>query len=89
MATFKITNPSDKSEVNAIVVPRVTRDLPVQPVQLNSSWNGLYLSDPDFGILLGVDVYASAMLQGRRSGQPGTPVARSLDGSLPEKLISP
>ncbi len=84
MATFKIssvTNPSDKSEVNAIVVPRVTRDLPVQPVQLNSSWNhlaGLYLSDPDFGrpskidILLGVDVYASAMLQG---GQPGTPVA--------------
>ncbi len=84
MATFNISsaiNPSERSDITAIVVPRVTRDL---PVQLNSAWNhlsGLYLSDPDFGrpgkidIVLGVDVYASARLQGRRSGLPGTPVA--------------
>lgn len=87
MATFNIssiTNLSDKSDVTAIVVRCVTRDLPVQPVQLKSTGNhlsGLYLSDPDFGrpgkidILLGVDVYARALMQGQRRGQPGTPVA--------------
>ena len=87
VAAFEIsslTNPADKLNVSAIVVPHVTRDLPVQPVHFKSNWShlsGLYLSDPEFGqpgkidVLLGVDVYANVMLQGRRSGQPGTPVA--------------
>ena len=86
-ATFTISPLSDSQEklhVSAIVVPRVTCDLPVQPVYLDSNWNhlsGLQLADPGFGqpnkidILLGIDVYASVVLQGRRNGPPGTPVA--------------
>ncbi|XP_064382855.1 uncharacterized protein LOC135331570 [Halichondria panicea] len=70
--------------MSAIVVPRVTCDLPTQPVHLNAKWshlNNLHLADPDFGqpnkidILLGVDVYADVLLQGRRNGPPGTPTA--------------
>ena len=73
VAAFEIsslTNPADKLNVSAIVVPHVTRDLPVQPVHFKSNWShlsGLYLSDPEFGqpgkidVLLGVDVYANVM----------------------------
>ena len=41
----------------------------------------LTLADPDFGnpskvdLLLGVDVFAEIMMQGRRTGPPGSPVA--------------
>ena len=73
-----------KIGVTAIVVPRVTRDLPLRPVALNPSWSHLMdltLADPDFGnpskvdLLLGVDVFAEIMMQGRRTGPPGSPVA--------------
>ena len=49
-----------------------------------SDWNHLHnlsLADPDFGnpgridLLLGVDVYTDALLNGRQSGPPGTPTA--------------
>ena len=79
-----MSDPADKLDVSAIVVPHVTQHLPVQPVHLKSSWShlsGLRLADPDFSwpgkidILLGVDLYASVILQGRRSGPPGTPIA--------------
>ena len=65
-------------------MPRVTCDLPLLPVPFNSKWthlSNLHLADPDFGrpgtidLLLGVDLYADTMLQGRRSGPPGSPVA--------------
>jgi len=87
IATFTISpvlSPKEKLQISAIVVPRVTCDLPVQPVHLNSKWShlsDLHLADPDFGqpnkidILLGVDIYTEVVLQGRRSGPPGTPVA--------------
>ena len=76
--------PVERLQISAIVVPRVTCDLPTQPVHLNAKWshlNNLHLADPDFGqpnkidILLGVDVYADVLLQGRRNGPPGTPTA--------------
>ena len=87
VSTFKISSvssPSEKFQVTAVVVPRVTCDLPLQPVHVNSEWthlSDLHLADPDFGqpakidILLGVDVYVDVLLQGRRNGPPGTPVA--------------
>lgn len=45
--------PDEKIPVSSIAVPRVTTDLPSQPVPLNSQWHHLtklHLSDPDFGI---------------------------------------
>ena len=70
--------------ITAIVVPRVTCNLPVHPVSFGSTWthlNDLPLTDPHFGtpgridILLGVDVFTSSLLHGRRIGPPGTPAA--------------
>ena len=84
VATFNIHTSSKNISVSAIVVPRVTCDLPTQPVQFSSSWthlNDLKLADPNFGqpgridVLLGVDVYTDALLHGRRSGPPDSPVA--------------
>ena len=75
---------SDKINVSAVIIPRVTSDLPQQPVHHKSTWSHLHklnLADPDFGrlgridILLGVDVYANIVLQGRRTGPPDAPVA--------------
>lgn len=64
--TLHSTQSAKKSfEVTAIVVPKVTCDLPFHPVPFSSSWRNLYdipLADPNFGqpsridILLGVDV---------------------------------
>ena len=50
--------------ITAVIVPRVTCDLPLNPVSFKSSWthlNDIMLADPDFGcpgridLLLGVD----------------------------------
>ena len=66
------------------VVPRVTCDLPLTPVPFDLSWNhisDLPLADPGFGqpgridLLLGVDVFVDALLNGRRNGPPGSPTA--------------
>ena len=89
VSTFYISptdSPNEKMPVTAIVVPRVTCDLPVQPTPFDSKWehlSDLNLSDPDFGqpgridILLGVDIYTEVLLQGRRKGPTGSisPVA--------------
>ena len=73
-----------KFNLTAIIVPRVTCDLPVHPITPKSNWNhldNLALADPDFGrpgkidLLLGVDVFTEALLHGRRVGPPGSPVA--------------
>ena len=70
--------------MSAVVVPRVTCDLPLQPVSLDSSWKHLediQLADPDFGrpgridVLLGVDIFVETLLQGWRIGPPGSPSA--------------
>ena len=75
---------SKSLSISAIVAPRVTCDLPIQPVHFDSQWShldNLKLADPDFGrpgridLLLGVDVYTEVLFHGRRSGPPGSPVA--------------
>ena len=82
--TISSTQTDSKFNVTAIVVPRVTCDLPVHPVAFSSTWthlNNLPLADPNFGcpgrvdFLLGVDIFTAALLHGRRIGPPGTPIA--------------
>ncbi len=87
IATMEIS-PSHLSDQNlsitTVVAPRVTCDLPLNPVSFKSSWTHLHditLADSDFGrpgridLLLGVDVYIDSLLHSRRSGPPGSPVA--------------
>ena len=73
-----------KIDLTAIVVPRVTCDLPLYPVPLGLDWKhvtDLSLADPQFGqpgridILLGVNVFTDVLLHGRRNRPPGSPVA--------------
>ena len=71
-------------EVEAIILPKVTSDLPLSPVPFDPEWHhlsGVTLADPDFGspgmvdVLLGVDVFSSVLLHGRRFGSSGSPSA--------------
>ncbi len=87
VSNFQISavRPSErKISIVAVVVPKITCDLPVIPVPFDLKWNhlsDLSLADPTFGqpgridVLLGVDVFADVLRQGRRKGPPGTPVA--------------
>ena len=87
ITTFDITavrSSSEKIGVTAVIVPRVTCNLPLHPIPFDLKWNHLtnvQLADPSFGqpgkidILLGVDVFVNVLLHGRRSGPPGSPVA--------------
>ena len=87
ITTFDISavrSSSKKIGVTAVVVPRVTCDLPLLPIPFNLKWNhlsNLRLADPTFNqpgkidILLGVDVFVNVLLHGRRFGPPGSPVA--------------
>ena len=70
--------------ISAVVVPKVTCDLPLAPVPFNLSWkhiSNLPLADAGFGqpgridILLGVDMFIDVLRHGRRSGPPGSPTA--------------
>ena len=82
VSTFEISslNSSNaKYTITAIVVPRVTCDLPLQPVHDGFKWDHLSnipLADPDFGkpgktdLLLGADIYSDVLLHGRRCGPP-------------------
>ena len=89
VTSFKIL-PSNSTEstcmfeVTALVVPRVTCDLPTCSVPFNPIWSHLIdlpLADPEFGtpgrvdVLLGVDVFTNVLLNGRRKGPPGSPVS--------------
>ena len=87
IANFKIapTSSVERSmDVTAIVVPKVTCDLPTHPVPFNSKWDHLIdltLADPEFGtpgridVLLGVDIFVEALCHGRRKGPSGSPIA--------------
>ena len=83
-----LQEPDKAIGVNAVVVPRVTCDLPLQPIPFKTEWShltDLTLADPDFGrpgrieILLAVDVFAEVVRQGRRAGRPGSPSAFETD----------
>ncbi len=87
LTNFKVSSarsPSRKFDVNAIVVPQVTCNLPVHPVTLNRDWkhlNGLRLADPEFGkpgrvdVLLGIETFVEVVRQGRRKGSHDSPTA--------------
>ena len=71
-------------DVTAVIMPRVTCDLPLQPTPFKPEWthlSDLTLADPDFGVpgridlLLGIDVFTQVIRQGRRTGVPGSPSA--------------
>ena len=73
-----------KHNVNAVIVPRVTCDLPVHTLPFHKEWKhleGWKLADPKFGrpgrihILLGVDIFVNVIRQGRRKGSQGSPMA--------------
>ena len=106
MVSFKITNSEGTSTVipvEAIVMQRITTDLPMQPIHCDHGWKhlkGLRLADPDFGkpgridLLLGADVFGKSICHGRRYGPPGTPTALStkfgwvITGSVRTKCLS-
>lgn len=87
MSTIQITpvhRSDQKISFAAIVVPRVTSDLPLNPVSLRPEWTHLQnitLANADFDtpgridLLLGVDVYVDTVLHGRQHGPPNSPVA--------------
>ena len=87
ITTFHVSSlyqPSKRLPVTAVIVPRVTTDLPLQPIKSHHNWthlSGIQLADPGFGqpakidLLLGVEIYAEVILHGRRSGDPDSPVA--------------
>ena len=77
-----------KINVTAVVVPRVTCDLPMKPVAFEMSWmhiSDLPLADPGFGqpgridVLLGADIFVEVLRHGRRKGPTGSPTAFETD----------
>ena len=75
---------SKNIDVTAVVVPRVTCDLPLHPIPFNIRWKHLEditLFDPHFGypgriyLQLEVDVFVEVLMHCRRTGPPGAPIA--------------
>ena len=76
--------PTRRMNMEAVVLPKVTLNIPTSHVPLRSEWDrlsGLDLADPHFGspgavdLLLGVDVFTAVLGHGRRSGPQGSPTA--------------
>ena len=68
--------------VEAVVLPKVTLNLPVHTVSYEHSWthlSGIRLADPQLGkpgkidLLFGVHAFSRVLLNGWQSGPPGTP----------------
>ena len=81
---FPVSHQKRAINVTAIILPRITSDLPPSPVSFDSHWDHLsdiQLADTSFGLpgridnLLGVDIFSTTLLQGRRNGPPNTPSA--------------
>ena len=77
-----------KIDVTAIVVPKVTCDLPMSPITFRMDWthlSDLPLADPGFtqpgriDILLGADIYVDVLCHGQRNCPPGSPTAFETD----------
>ena len=107
VAEFRVSSvyPGGKKiDLTAIVLPKVTCNLPVLPVPFDQTWthlSGLQLADPEFGkpqhvdILLGVEVFVDILRHGRRTGPIGSPVALETEfgwvlcGGSTDKATSP
>lgn len=72
--------------VEAIVMPKITDNLPCNVLTPSPNWNhinGLQLADPQYyrpgkiDMLLGADVYCNILLYGVRKGHPGEPIAQN------------
>ena len=83
-----VCNPSRQIHVSAVILPRVTCDLPIQSVPFKSEWthlSDLTLADPNFSqpdcidLLLEIDVFVQVVRHGRRFGVPGSPSAFETD----------
>ena len=70
--------------VVALILPKITSDIPATPLGSQDSWKhleGISLADPDYGtpkavdLLLGTDVFSRLVLHGRRFGPCGSPSA--------------
>ena len=84
---FQVSGVEDDSEkvgVDAYVLRKITRDLPIEPIPAALKWEhltDLKLADPDFrtpariDLLLGAEVFTSILRDGRRTGPRGTPSA--------------
>ena len=79
-----IEDDAEKIGVEAYVLKKVTKDLPLHPIPLALKWDhisDLELADPEFrtpariDLLLGAEVFASILRDGRRTGPRGTPSA--------------
>ena len=86
IASFNISPVHDttrKHSLTAVIVPKVTCDLPLHPILCDIQWKhltGLRLVDPHFNcsgkvdFLLGVEIFTEVLRQGRRIRPPGLPV---------------
>ena len=79
-----ISHIDEHMPVEAVVLPRITTELPVQHIPFDGKWRhlkGLHLADPDFSIpgsvdlLLGADLLGAIIRHGQRQGPPGMPSA--------------
>ena len=77
-------NPTKEFSVTAMILPRITCDLPLHLVSFSPRWTHLSdvtLADPDFGhpekidLLLGIDIFSQSLRHGRQHGPPGSPSA--------------
>ena len=74
--------------VTAVIVPRITYNLPLKSMELDAKWkhlSNIQLADPGFGspgkidLLLGVDIFIAILLNGRLFGLLGSPAALETD----------
>ena len=79
-----VNNVQSEIQTQAVIMPQVTCNLPVQSVPFNPDWvhlSDITLADPDFGqpdqidLLLGVNVFVQVMRQGLQQGPARTPYA--------------
>ena len=88
-----VQSPQEKVSVTAVVVPKVTCDLPHYHIPFDSSWSllsDLELADPEFGtlgpidLLLGVDVFVEVLLKSKF----GWIIAGTVDTENSTELVS-
>ena len=104
VVNFKMSPTTHRGKVmavEAVVLPKVTTNLPSTSVLFDNNWkhlSNLQLADPDFGtsgnigLILGANVFSRAVLYGQQFGPPGSPSAFKtvfrwvLAGTIDERL---